>query len=133
MIESPRQWFCLPLEREWEPGRDGNWTGEGGARLEFLDILESRRPITSDDAVEAHEHWCEHNRLNAQQVRLDENDQGVTCLRSYGETQADEFLMVAHLWAGRRFSVVSLRSSLHLLSDDDLRDLLQALAGAHPL
>jgi hypothetical protein len=129
---SPRRWLDLGFPEGWIPSGLGRWKGPRGGALEIADILESAQPIESGEAVEAHEAWCESNHLNAQQTRLEETTEGVSILRSFGETRSDEFLLVAHLWRGQRLSSLSFRAPLEALSDEDLSDVLCALLEAHP-
>ena len=130
---SPRRWLDLGLRDSWVPVGPGVWQGASRSSLAILDILESVHPIESTDVVEAHEDWCERHHLNAQQTRMEETPEGVTVLRSFGETSSDEFLLVAHLWKGGRLSVLSFRAPLEALSDEDLADVLGALLEARPV
>ena len=96
------------------------------------DILESTRQVESAEAVEAHEAWCGNHHMNAQQTRIEETPGGITVLRSFGETRSDDFLLVAHLWTGRRLSLLEFRAPLERLSDEDLAAVLGALLEARP-
>jgi len=130
---SPRRWLNLGLRDSWVAVGPGVWQGARRSSLAILDVLESARPIESTDVMEAHEDWCERHHLNAQQTRMEETPEGVTVLRSFGETSTDEFLLVAHLWTGSRLSVLSFRAPLESLSDEDLADVLGALLEARPM
>jgi hypothetical protein len=130
---SPRRWLDLGIREAWIPTGSGTWSGLHGSTLSVVDVLESVHPIESSDAVEAHEAWCERHNLNAQQTRMEETDEGITVLRSFGETSTDDFLLVAHLWKGGRLSILSFRAPLESLSDEDLADVLGALLEARPL
>jgi hypothetical protein len=130
---SPRRWLDLGLPDTWMPMGPGTWHGAHGSTLSVADVLESVHPIESSEAVEAHEAWCERHHLNAQQTRMEETEEGVTVLRSFGETQSDDFLLVAHLWKGGRLSVLCFRVPLESLADEDLADVLGALLEARPM
>lgn len=130
---SPRRWLDLGLRDMWLPTGPGAWRGAHGSSLAIVDVLESAHPIESSEVVEAHEAWCERHHLNAQQTRMEETGEGVTVLRSFGETSSDEFLLVAHLWTAGRLSVLSFRVALEALSDEDLADVLGALLEARPM
>jgi len=130
---SPRRWLDLGLRDMWVPTGSGSWQGPHGSKLSIVDVLESVHPIESSEAVEAHEAWCERHNLNAQQTRMEETEEGVTVLRSFGETSTDDFLLVAHLWKGGRLSILSFRVALESLADEDLADVLGALLEARPM
>ena len=129
---SSRGWLELDFPEGWIVAAAGRARGPGGARLILDDVLESVRPVDSSEAVEAHETWCGGNHLNAQQTRIEETPGGITVLRSFGETRSDEFVLVAHLWMGRRLSLLEFRVPLERLSDEDLAAVLGALLEARP-
>jgi len=129
---SSRGWLELDFPETWIVATPGRARGPGGARLILDDILESAKPVESAEAVEAHETWCEGHHLNAQQTRIEETPGGITVLRSFGETRSDDFLLVAHLWTGRRLSLLEFRAPLERLSDEDLAAVLGALLEARP-
>jgi hypothetical protein len=131
-VISSRGWLELDFPEGWIRAAPGRWRGPGGGRIHLDDILESAQPIESAGAVEAHEAWCEGNAVNSRQTRMEETPSGVTVLRSFGEARSDEFVMVAHLWEGRRLSLLEFRSPLERLSDQDLAGVLAALLDAHP-
>lgn len=130
---SPRRWLDLGLRDMWIPTGAGSWHGAHGSSLVIEDVLQSAHPIESSEALEVHEAWCERHHLNAQQTRMEETEEGLTVLRSFGETSTDDFLLVAHLWKGARLSVLSFRVALEALSDEDLADVLGALLEARPM
>lgn len=130
---SPRRWLDLGLRDIWTPTGPGTWQGSHGSTLSVADVLESVHAIESSEVVEAHEAWCERHNLNAQQTRMEEAEDGLTVLRSFGETRSDEFLLVAHLWKGGRLSILCFRVPLEMLSDEDLADVLGALIQVRPM
>ena len=133
MTISTRGWLQLVVPEEWDGVGEGLWTTPSGGHLSVSDVLRSHSDISPETAVEAHESWCEAHRVNAQQLRMEELPNGLCVLRSFGETQSDEFLMVAHLWYRTRLSLLVFRSPLERLTDDDLADVLGAILEAKPL
>lgn len=133
MTASPRGWVDLVVPAEWESLGEGAWSTAHRGRLEAHDILDARGEIAPEAAVEAHEAWCEAHHLNAQQLRMEQLPNGLCVLRSFGETRSDEFVMAAHLWHGRRLSLLVFRVALEHLSDEDLADVLHAILEAKPL
>ena len=129
---SPRGWFEVDFPEGWIDPVPGRARGPGGGRIALEDILEAVRPIESTEAVEAHESWCAEHGMNARETRVEENGEGVTVLRSFGETRTDDFLMVAHLLSGRRLSLLEFRSPLERLSDGDLAVVLGVLLEVRP-
>lgn len=129
-MNSSRGWLDLDFPQGWISAAPGRARGPGGGRIRLEDVLEAFRPILPEEAVEAHEAWCAGNEVNARQTRLEETPGGVSVLRSFGEARTDEFVLVAHLWTGRRLSLFEFRSPLERLSDGDLSAVLGALLEA---
>ena len=121
------------MPEEWDLVGEGIWTTPHGGHLSVSDVLRSPSDITPEMAVEAHESWCEAHHLNAQQIRMEELPNQLSVLRSFGETQSDEFMMAAHLWYRGYLTLLVFRVPLEKLADEDLADVLNALLEAKPL
>ncbi len=133
MTTSNRGWLRLSIPEEWDAVGEGIWTSPHGGHLTVSDVLRSETEITPEIAVEAHESWCEAHRMNSQQIRMEELPNRLCVLRSFGETQTDEFMMVAHFWLQTQLSLLVFRCPLERLSDDDLADVLNAILEAKPV
>jgi len=132
MTLSNRGWLRLQVPEEWDAAGDGIWTTPHGGHLSVSDVLHSQSEISPEMAVEAHESWCDAHNLNAQQIRMEQLPNGVCVLRSFGETQSDEFMMVAHLWHSGYLTLLVFRAALERLADEDIADVLNAILEAAP-
>jgi hypothetical protein len=132
MTLSNRGWLRLQIPEEWDSTGDGIWTTPHGGHMSVSDVLRSQEDISPETAVEAHESWCEAHHMNAQQIRMEQLPNGVCVLRSFGETQSDEFMMVAHFWYGGYLTLLVFRTALERLADEDIADVLNAILEAGP-